>query len=153
MPQSWVVIMRWTEITDGTELKQHTRHLQEGVGNEAACARCAINDSYAAGKTDEFVVPTVITGEMVSHLQLSKMAIQLSALTSDLTEQERLPDAFCDDDFAGFDRGPRKKVHYVCFTDYDVTIPNKYVAFKKQEITNTFGEFLATESVKAGKNC
>ena len=32
--------------------------LTEGVGNEAACARCAINDSYAAGKTDEFVVPT-----------------------------------------------------------------------------------------------
>ena len=30
--------------------------------------------------------------KMVSHLQLSKMAIQLSALTSDLTEQEKLPD-------------------------------------------------------------
>ena len=30
--------------------------------------------------------------KMASHLQLSKMAIQLSALTSDLTEQEKLPD-------------------------------------------------------------
>ena len=32
---------------------------------------------------------------------------------------------------------------YVCFTDYDETIPNKLVAFKKQLITETFGEFLA----------
>ncbi len=50
--------------------------------------------------------------------------------------------AFCADEFDGFDRGERKKVTYVCFTEYDVTIPNE-VAFYKEEITNTFGEFLA----------
>ncbi len=32
---------------------------------------------------------------------------------------------------------------YVCFTDYDETIGNKQVAFEKESITNTFGEFLA----------
>ena len=32
---------------------------------------------------------------------------------------------------------------YVCFTEYDVTIPNKDVAFHKVELHNTFGEFLA----------
>jgi 2,3-bisphosphoglycerate-independent phosphoglycerate mutase len=47
------------------------------------------------------------------------------------------------DDFDQFDRGPRKKVYYTCFTDYDVTIPNKHVAFPKTEIKETFGEFLA----------
>ena len=31
----------------------------------------------------------------------------------------------------------------MCFTDYDETIPNKLVAFKKEEIKNTFGEWLA----------
>ena len=45
--------------------------------------------------------------------------------------------------FKGFDRGKRLDVVYVCFTDYDETIANKLVAFKKQSITNTFGEFLA----------
>ena len=34
-------------------------------------------------------------------------------------------------------------VTYVCFTEYDATIPNKLVAFHKVEITNTFGEYLA----------
>ena len=32
---------------------------------------------------------------------------------------------------------------YVCFTDYDDTIANKLVAFKKETIVNTFGEYLA----------
>ena len=40
-------------------------------------------------------------------------------------------------------RGERVATTYVCFTEYDVTIPNKLVAFHKVEITNTFGEFLA----------
>ena len=47
---------------------------------------------------------------------------------------------FCDDEFTGFDRGERIKTTYVCFTEYDVTIENKLVAFRKTEITNTFAE-------------
>ena len=35
----------------------------------------------------------------------------------------------------------------MCFTEYDVTIPNKLVAFHKVEITNTFGEFLAAHNM------
>ena len=51
--------------------------------------------------------------------------------------------AFCADEFDGFPREKRINVKYVCFTEYDVTIPNKSVAFKKVEVTNTFGEYLA----------
>ena len=58
---------------------------------------------------------------------------------------------FCDDDFTGFDRGERVKTTYVCFTEYDVTIPNKQVAFVKEEITNTFGEFLAANGLKQAR--
>ena len=47
------------------------------------------------------------------------------------------------DEFDGFERGERKQVAYVCFTEYDVTIPNKSIAFHKVELTNTFGQFLA----------
>ena len=51
------------------------------------------------------------------------------------------------DDFDGFDRGDRIKTTFVCFTEYDVTIPNKEIAFKKVSITNTFGEFLAAHNM------
>ena len=58
---------------------------------------------------------------------------------------------FCDDEFTGFDRGERVKTTYVCFTEYDVTIPNKDVAFRKTEITNTFGEFLAKNGLRQAR--
>jgi len=37
---------------------------------------------------------------------------------------------------------------FVCFKDYDESIPNKKVAFKKENIKNTFGEFLANHGKK-----
>ena len=40
------------------------------------------------------------------------------------------------------------KTTYVCFTEYDMTIENKQVVFVKEEITNTFGEFLAANVLK-----
>ena len=40
---------------------------------------------------------------------------------------------------------------YVCFAEYDVTIPNKEIAFKKVEITNTFGEILASKGLKQAR--
>ena len=53
--------------------------------------------------------------------------------------------------FDGFDRGERIKTTFVCFTEYDVTIENKQVAFVKEEITNTFGEFLAKNGKKQAR--
>ena len=50
---------------------------------------------------------------------------------------------FCADEFDGFDRGERVKTDYVCFVEYDDTIPNTKIAFKKEELANTFGQYLA----------
>ena len=59
--------------------------------------------------------------------------------------------SFCDDDFKGFDRGKRLNIKYVCFSDYDPTIPNKEVAFHKIAVTNTFGEWLAAKGMKQAR--
>ena len=59
--------------------------------------------------------------------------------------------AFCDDDFKGFARGKRLDVTYVCFSDYDPTIPNKDVAFKKISVTNTLGEWLANNHMRQAR--
>ena len=40
------------------------------------------------------------------------------------------------------------RLTYVCFKDYDETIPNKIIAFEKESIKNTFGEFLAAQGKK-----
>ena len=103
----------------------------------------AMEDSYAEDVTDEFVLPTVITenGEPVSLVKENDSVIFFNFRPDRAREITR---AFCDDDFKGFERrNGRIPLTYVCFKDYDETIPNKLIAFKKQSIANTFGEYLA----------
>lgn len=118
------------------------RALTLGEGNRAASALEAIQASYDADVTDEFVVPAVIEkdGQPVATVQDKDTIIFYNFRPDRAREITR---AFCADDFDGFDRGKRKEITYICFTEYDVTIPNKEVAFHKVELKNTFGEYLA----------
>lgn len=113
-----------------------------GDGVKADSAEAAITASYADDKTDEFVLPTVIqeNGAPVATIK-DKDSIVFFNFRPDRARE--ITRTFCADDFTGFDRGPRKDVKYVCFSEYDVTIPNKTIAFKKVELENTFGQFLA----------
>jgi len=113
-----------------------------GKGETASDAITAMETSYADGKTDEFVLPTVIIkdGKPVATINDKDTVIFFNFRPDRARELTR---AFCADEFDGFERGNRKDVTYICFTEYDVTIPNNEVAFKKTKLTNTFGEFLA----------
>lgn len=113
-----------------------------GEGVKAGCGPCAVQHSYDEGKNDEFVLPTVVEkdGVPVAKIQDKDSVIFFNFRPDRAREITR---AFCADEFDGFDRGSRLDVKYVCFTEYDETIPNKEVAFHKVSITNTFGEFLA----------
>ncbi len=119
--------------------------LTKGEGNTAASASEAIQNSYQNEKTDEFVLPTVILtdGKPVTTIK-DKDSIVFFNFRPDRARE--ITRAFCDDDFKGFDR-KRLDVKYICFSDYDPTIPNKEVAFHKISITNTFGEWLASNNM------
>ena len=121
--------------------------MTKGEGLTAACGICGIQESYDRGETDEFVKPTLAMedGKPVALVQDGDSIIFFNFRPDRAREISR---AFCDDDFQGFDRGPRKDITYVCFSDYDPTIPNKDVAFHKVSVTNTFGEWLAAEGMK-----
>ena len=114
----------------------------KGTGEKAEDAVKAVADSYAADKTDEFVLPTVIVkdGAPVATVADKDSVIFYNFRPDRAREITR---AFCADDFDGFAREKRLDTTFVCFSEYDVTIPNKEVAFHKVSITNTFGEFLA----------
>ena len=122
----------------------------KGEGEKAACGPCAVQASYDNDKTDEFVLPTVIEkdGKPVATIKDNDSIIFFNFRPDRAREITRV---FCDDEFTGFDRGERVKTTYVCFTEYDVTIENKDVAFRKTEITNTFGEFLAAHGMKQAR--
>ncbi|MCM1111751.1 MAG: 2,3-bisphosphoglycerate-independent phosphoglycerate mutase [Muribaculum sp.] len=112
--------------------------LTKREGLKAKCGICGIQESYDRGETDEFVKPTVT--EDGAAVQDGDSVIFFNFRPDRAREITR---AFCDDDFKGFERGARKDITYVCFSDYDPTIPNKEVAFHKVAVTNTFGEWLA----------
>ena len=117
-----------------------------GEGNKADNAVDAIKASYAADVTDEFVVPTVIDEN--GKISANDSVIFFNFRPDRARELTR---TFCDDSFDGFERGARVKTTFVCFTEYDATIENKMVAFVKESITNTFGQFLADNGLKQAR--
>ena len=126
------------------------RALVYGEGVKAVSATEGIQASYDAEKTDEFVEPMVIekNGEPTAVIKEKDSIIFFNFRPDRARELTR---TFCDKEFSGFDRGARVKTTFVCFTEYDVTIENKTVAFVKEEITNTFGEFLAANGLKQAR--
>lgn len=118
--------------------------LVEGKGVLASDPVKAMEDSYAEGITDEFVLPTVITDQEGQPLSLVKENDSVIFFNFRPDRAREITRAFCDDQFTGFER-KFLPLTYVCFKDYDETIPNKIIAFEKETITNTFGEFLAKQ--------
>ena len=119
--------------------------LTKAEGPRGCSGPAAIQASYDAEKTDEFVIPTVIEkdGVPVATIQNKDSVIFFNFRPDRAREITR---AFCDDDFKGFER-ERLDITFVCFSDYDPTIPNKEIAFHKIAVTNTFGEWLAANEM------
>lgn len=123
------------------------RALTKGEGKTAESAAAGIQASYDEGKADEFVVPFVVTENGAPRAAIEDGdSVVFFNFRPDRARE--ITHAFCDDTFDGFEREKKLDLVYVCFTDYDETITNKLVAFKKEQITNTFGEFLAAHGKK-----
>ena len=120
--------------------------LTEGVGNTANSMAECMDKTYAEGVNDEFVVPTVILkdGKPTATIKDNDSIIFFNFRPDRAREITR---CFCDDDFKGFER-KRIKTTYVCFTEYDATIPNKSVAFPKEIPSNTLGEYISSLGMK-----
>ena len=108
----------------------------------------AMRDSYANGKTDEFVLPTNIVedGKPIGLVEKGDSIIFFNFRPDRAREITR---AFCQEDFTGFERKTGYlSPYYVCFTQYDATFinfKNVYIAFKPQSLKNTLGEYLAAK--------
>ena len=124
--------------------------MTKGEGLTSDSGVNAIQESYDRNETDEFVKPTLVTenGKAVATVKDGDSVIFFNFRPDRAREITR---AFCDDDFKGFERGARKQITFVCFSDYDPTIPNKEVAFHKVAVTNTFGEWLAANNLKQAR--
>lgn len=111
--------------------------MMNGVGETATDAVTAMADSYAKEVYDEFVMPTIIAQN--GQIKAGDSVIFFNFRPDRAREMTR---AIVDNAFKGFER-ELVKTHFVTFTQYDITIANKEVAFAAQTLSNTFGEYLA----------
>lgn len=116
-----------------------------GEGIQAEDPEAAMQASYDAGVTDEFIIPVVITenGAPVGTVRANDSVIFFNFRPDRAREITR---AFILPEFDGFDR---KKgffpLHYVCMTQYDKTFGMRvHVAFKPEHLSNTFGAYISS---------
>ena len=119
--------------------------LVNGIGEKSTSATKAIEDSYQKEVFDEFVVPTLICNgdEPIATISKNDSVIFFNFRPDRAREITR---SLVDKEFIGFER-EYFPLYYACFTNYDETIKNVNIVFKKDEIRNTFGEIVSNKGL------
>jgi len=112
-----------------------------GQGPGAPSSAAAIQEAYAQGETDEFVVPRVIVenGKAVGPIQDGDSVLFFNFRADRARE---ITWAMTNDDFQGFDRGKKLDIYYATMTQYDAELDLPF-AFAPQDLRNTLGEYLS----------
>ncbi len=116
--------------------------LVRGEGEKATSAIGAVESSYQKEIFDEFIEPTVIVnGETpVATIGKHDSVIFFNYRPDRAREITR---TLVDKEFNEFEVEKDLDLYYVCMTSYDETMPNVHIAFKKEELKNTFGEYIS----------
>jgi 2,3-bisphosphoglycerate-independent phosphoglycerate mutase len=124
---------RWERVVQAYDL------IISGTGEKASDPVKALQDYYAAGKTDEFIPATVLVDAPRPLVQEGD-GILFFNFRSDRARELSL--AVLRDDFAGFVRKHRPSVSYATMTEYDATygVPMLY---PPQSMRNLLGEIVA----------
>jgi len=99
----------------------------------------AVDESYAAKITDEFVEPVVCVKDAVVNPGDSVIFFNFRP-----DRARELTRAFTDPDFQSIKRKREfAPISFVCTTQYDAAMPNVSVAFAHNGLSNIFGEYLS----------
>ena len=127
---------RWERVKLAWDL------LVKGVGTRATDPVAALDASYAAGITDEFVKPVVITGEDGAPLATIKDGDVVICFNFRTDRGRQITQALTQQDFHEQDMH-KLNLHYITLTNYDDTFKDVRVMFDKPNLDNTIGEVLA----------
>lgn len=129
---------RWERVKEAYDL------LVEGKGKQATDMVQAMQESYDANVTDEFVLPihnasvegTIQEGDVVIFFNYrNDRAKELTIVLS----QQDMPEA-------GMHTIPG--LQYYCMTPYDASFQNVHILFPKENVNNTLGEYLSSKGLK-----
>ena len=128
---------RWERVKEAYDL------LVNGIGEKATDMVQAMQESYNAGVTDEFIKPivnancdgTIKEGDVVIFFNYRND--RAKELTVVLTQQD-MPEA-------GMHTIPG--LQYYCMTPYDASFKGVHILFDKENVSNTLGEYLASKGL------
>jgi 2,3-bisphosphoglycerate-independent phosphoglycerate mutase len=121
--------------------------LVKGTGPKATDALAAIENSYAADVTDEFIKPTVIVNEGQQPLALIKEGDAVICFNFRTDRCREITEVLTQSDNAEFDMH-KLNLHYTTMTMYDAKFKNVHVIFENDNLANTLGEVLAAHGKK-----
>ena len=129
---------RWERVKVAYDL------LVNGEGKKASDMVKAVEESYADGVTDEFILPivnsnydgTIKEGDVVIFFNYRND--RAKELTVVLTQQD-MPEA-------GMHTIPG--LQYYCMTPYDASFKGVHILFDKENVENTLGEYVASKGLK-----
>ncbi len=124
---------RWNRVKEAYDL------LVEGKGVQATDMVKAVEDSYAADVTDEFIKPinnssvdgTIQEGDVVIFINFRND--RAKELTQVLTQQDMPEEGM----------HTIKDLQYYCMTPYDANFKGVHVLFPKENVMDTLGEYLS----------
>ncbi len=121
--------------------------LVNGMGEKDTDAVAAIEKSYSANITDEFIKPTVIVdakGQALASIQDGDVAICFNFRTDRCRE---ITEVLTQQDFP--DNGMHKlSLDYTTMTQYDHSFKNVHVVFENDDLKNTLGDIIAQQGLK-----
>ena len=129
---------RWERVKVAYDL------LVNGEGKKATDMVKAVEESYAEGVTDEFILPivnsnydgTIKEGDVVIFFNYRND--RAKELTVVLTQQD-MPEV-------GMHTIPG--LQYYCMTPYDASFQGVHILFDKENVENTLGEYVASKGLK-----
>ncbi|WP_026909021.1 2,3-bisphosphoglycerate-independent phosphoglycerate mutase [Paucisalibacillus globulus] len=120
-----------------------------GEGPTYRHALDVVEDSYANGIFDEFVIPSVIIdedGEAIGKVEDEDSIIFYNFRPDRAIQISR---TFANEDFHDFDRGPNvpKNLDFVMLTQFSESVDG-FVAYEPANLDNTIGEVLSQHNMK-----
>lgn len=132
---------RWERVKLAYDL------LVNGVGEKTTDIISAVQRSYAANVTDEFIKPIVHVDKNNNPIATISEGDVVLCFNFRTDRGRQITEALTQQDFP--EQGMRKlKLFYVTMANYDDSFQNVKVIFDKDNLENTLGEVVAKESLK-----
>lgn len=115
--------------------------LVKGEGKKATNGLTAIEASYQADKTDEFILPIIITNEFNEPLTIIKEGDAVICFNFRTDRCREITQVLTQDDFPEYGMHTLP-LHYTTMTEYNQAFKNIHVIFETDNLINTLGEIL-----------